>query len=80
MLVVSVVCVHTGQQGWSGQSWAMWPCFEHSKHWPSFWCFSLSASVIAFHTTADVSMAFESSVAMARTFGSNISLLETQIA
>jgi hypothetical protein len=31
---------------------------EHSKQCPSFQCFSLSASVITLHATADVSMAF----------------------
>jgi hypothetical protein len=57
---VSVTHAHAGQRGQSGQSQAMWPCFEHSKQRPSFQCFSLSASVIAFHVTADVSIAFGS--------------------
>ena len=44
----------------SGHMRAMWPCFEHSKHRPSYLCFCFSVSVVAFRTVALVSMAFRS--------------------
>ena len=43
-----------------GHMQAMWPCFKLSKHCPSCLCFCFSASVVAFHTVALVSMAFGS--------------------
>ena len=44
----------------SGHRWAMWPCFEHSKHHPSCLCFCFSASVVAFRTVPHLSMVFRS--------------------
>ena len=43
-----------------GHIQAMSPHFEHSKHRPSCLCFCFSASVVAFHIVALVSMAFGS--------------------